>query len=134
MSESNSNINTYRWFSLDPIKGMCFDPYPDNEVIENAYQSNIQQIYLSECFNATIHLVPPFHQTTPQVRNKPKGYRSVIRAKIGDRIPIYFWDNKKRWYVEQPSNITLVKNIVINDIELNPPTWQWCDLDIQKTN
>ena len=121
-----------RWGSIDPIMGLA-KTYPESAKIEEAF-SNGEQTMSIDTFSITVHLQQPFHQTTPCIGTKPKGYRSVFRGEVGQPINIYLWQNQ-RWYTNIRSNISnpISKQVIIEEIEEIPEVWQWCDRESDKT-
>ena len=117
--------NTICWVSIDPWNGNTIT-YPESQTIEEAYQNKEDDIFL-ENFTRTIHFKDCLHQTTPAVGNKPKGYRSVIRGNVGDKVKVFYWICSKRWYLYPPSYYTDIKEGILDHIESKPEIWQWCD-------
>lgn len=124
-------MTTIRWISIDPILG---EPktYPESSHIEQEFQCGKENIFL-ETFCRTIHFQQPFTQTTPRVGSKPRGIRSVVRGDLGDKFTVYLWPNK-RWYTTIPGEYTPQKQVIIQEVENIPETWQWCDREYDKTN
>lgn len=121
-----------KWCSLEPIEGKL-DIYEASSQIETAFQNGLPSIYLPNSFNATVFLTEPFHQNTPAIGGKPAGYRSVIKGTVGQTFEIYFHSHKHRWYTTPPDYDTQTKNITIEEVQFNPPVWQWCDLEDHET-
>ena len=118
-----------RWGSIDPIMGLA-KTYPESQKIEEEFLAGKESMFI-DTFSITINLKQPFHQTTPCIGAKPKGYRSIFRGAIGQIITIYFWSNSNRWYIIPPNNIQnpITKQVVIEEFEEVPEIWQWCDLE-----
>lgn len=115
-----------RWGSIDPIMGFS-KTYPESAKIEQVFCNGEHTIFI-DTFSITVHLREPFHQTTPRIGSKPKGYRSVFRGEVGQSITIYLWSNS-RWYTTVPSDMLnpISKQVIIEEIEEIPEVWQWCD-------
>lgn len=127
----------YVWGSFERNTG-TWCPFAESARIEAAFDAGLGSIFLSECFNATVHFRrdgEPCYQTTPAVGPKPAGYRSVLRAMPGQRVWLHWWASAAMFRLDCPTTNQPLQGIdVVIPSELPAqgeparPVWQWCDV------
>ena len=132
----------YKIVSLEPISGDRVDVYSQSvqDMINTALISGQKSIYLGElCFNATVYFTEEnkWYQTTPRIFGtgtrhesilKEPGFREVIKIPV-DQEELRVWRNQSgqwKYYIDNMSLVTEIKNVKCVDNSSTTPVWQWC--------